>query len=914
MSKSRTLQGITPERWQQVKRIATEALERDPATRAAFVAQACAGDATLQREVNLLLAQDAQSIDELAADARTQMQTEHDPRLIGQRLGAYQILSEIGRGGMGAVYLAQRVDGQFDKKVAIKILKRGTDTDEVLRRFRAERQILARLEHPNIARLLDGGVTDEGLPYFIMEYVAGKPLKEFCLTNAPSIDERLRLFLKICAAVQFAHQNLIVHRDLKPGNILVTEDGEPKLLDFGIAKLLAPGDDALQVTMMEHQRLTPAYASPEQVRGEAITTGSDIYALGTLLYEILTGQNAHRFSTPHPQPTELLRVVAEQEPLRPSAAASDAPTQCRLRGDLDNIILKALRKEPARRYDSVGSLAEDIRRHLENRPVLARQDTLSYRASKFIQRNKLGVAAAVLILLSLLAGVIATSWEAHQARLDKRQTERRFAQVRKLAHSILFDYHDDIAALPGSTKVRARLVRDALEYLDNLSREAGNDTSLLRELAAAYAKVAAVQGGAATSSHALLSLSNLGDTKGALESQLKAMTIWERVSELESTNRTAQQGLATCYGELAFEYLTLGRPDKTVEYEHKAIPLLTSLLVADPASEDLQFLLLVEYLGMSKALGNPGVPNLGDRKGALEYKNKAQVVAEKLVADHPTNVDYQLPLGSLHNMAALMTNDPKEALSESLKTIAIYEGLVKTDAPNTTYRRQLAVELGNAASFMLKLEDKSGALEKVKQAQGVYESLMQADPNDASIRGSAALNYRKLGSALGANGDHAGALGNFQKAQQMFAELVAQDPNNAEFRRQWAYAYLAMSRFHLEAGEVDNAVASATQGIKVEEVLVVASPTNTNAQNTLTLLYSQLGESEAKLASNTGTSIANQDDAWRAAKQAFQKSLDIYQAMKSKGTLAAADAGKADELAREIARCNAALQRYESLR
>ncbi len=228
----------------------------------------------------------------------------------GRRIGSYELVRELGRGGMGTVWLAKRADQQFDKLVAIKLLKRGTDTDEVLRRFQAERRILARLEHPNIARLIDGGETDDGLPYFIIEFVNGLSITEFCRTKRLTIDERLRLFLRVCAAVQVAHQNLIVHRDLKPANILITDEGEPKLLDFGIAKLLSNDGDAFEITTADRQHLTPAYASPEQVRGGSVTTVSDIYALGALLYEILTGQNAHRFSTSHPTPTELLRVVS----------------------------------------------------------------------------------------------------------------------------------------------------------------------------------------------------------------------------------------------------------------------------------------------------------------------------------------------------------------------------------------------------------------------------------------------------------------------------------------------------------------------------------------------------------------------------------------------------------------------------
>ena len=551
---------MTPERFRQVKAIVTEASEEDSITnRAELVALRCGGDQALVQDVESLLAETTGTIESYAAGAAGALRKDFPSLAAGRRIGAYAIVREIGRGGMGAVYLAGRADDEFEKEVAIKLLKRGTDTDEVLRRFRTEREILARLEHPNIAHLIDGGTTGDGLPYFVMEYVAGIPVTNFCRDQELSVEARLQLFLKICAAVQFAHQNLVVHRDLKPANILITPEGEPKLLDFGIAKLLALDDTAPVVTLVDHQHLTPGYASPEQVRGDPITTVSDVYALGALLYELLSGKNAHCFPKLHPSPTELLRVVAEQIPRRPSAVATNPQTIRRLKGDLDNIVLKALRKEPNRRYADVGSFAEDVRRHLGHFPVHARKDTARYRAGKFIRRNRLAVTAAVLIFLALAGGL-------YIARLERAKAVRRFKQVRELAHSVLFDYHDSIAALPGSTAVRQRLVQDALKYLNNLSREAGNDRSLLRELAEAYDKVAAVQGSAASSTGGtLLSAANLGDTQGALTSYGKALAIREKLLRIDPANKSNLQELARGYHRIAATYLFSGPPAKTIE-------------------------------------------------------------------------------------------------------------------------------------------------------------------------------------------------------------------------------------------------------------------------------------------------------------------------------------------------------------
>jgi non-specific serine/threonine protein kinase/serine/threonine-protein kinase len=898
--------------WQQAKEIVADALEEESTTaRIALVARRCGTDERLKQEVESLLDQTTGPLETCADDVSPPLRPESLTLETGLRIGAYAIIRELGRGGMGAVYLAERADGEFKKQVAIKLLKRGTDTDEVLRRFRAEREILARLEHPFIARLFDGGTSEDGLPYFVMEYVAGSTVKDFCAAKALSLEDRLRLFLKICDAVQFAHQNLIVHRDLKPANILITGQGEPKLLDFGIAKLLAPGDGNISLTLADQQRLTPAYASPEQVRGDQITTVSDVYSLGSLLYELLTGNNAHHFSTLHPSPTELLRVVGEQVPQRPSAAATDAFTSRKLRGDLDNIILKALRKEPARRYASVDAFAEDIRRHLESLPVRARKDTVAYRASKFMQRHKLGVAAAALIALALIAGSITTAWQAHQARVEKAKAEQRFNQVRKLAHSVLFDYHDAIAALPGSTLVRQQLVKDALEYLDNLSKEAGTDRGLLRELADAYEKVAAVQGGIAISKRgALLSSSNLGDTRGAIASLSKALAIREKLGALEPNNRDIRNELAFCYSTLAGSYLLSGSPEKAIEYLHKSTPLLESSLAVEPSNEELQYKLCAAYVVWAKALGVSGVPNLGDTKGALEYMSKAETIGERLNTQFPTNLDYQVLLGIIHNaLGFLFSSEGKqnEELQEYLKAVDIDRALLKADPGNTAYRRELAVQLGNAGGTMVRLGDKSGALEKVKEALSIYESLAAADPNDGSIRRNLAVGYRNVGVALGTN-DPAGALSNFHKALQIFAELNAKDPNNADLRRQWAYCYLAQGRFQSEADDLNAAIESDLQGIKIDEALVASSPTNASARNTLAQLYEKLGSHHAKLAAKLDASTGKHTERWRAAKEAYEKSLDLYQDMKSKGKLSPADAGKPDEIAQEIAKCDVALR------
>jgi eukaryotic-like serine/threonine-protein kinase len=438
---------IDPQRWDRLKTILGEALEQDSsAARIALVERQCGQDtdlleeaASLLVEAEALLKEHTDSFEDCAHNAASTFWQEGPPRG-GERVGAYVIVRELGRGGMGTVFLAERADGQFEKQVAIKILNPGADTAEILRRFRAERQILARLDHPNIARLLDAGTTDDGLPYFIMDYIVGAPVTRLAVAQELSTRQRLELFLKICAAVEFAHRNLVVHRDIKPSNILANAEGEPRLLDFGIAKLLAK--DESQLTGEAQQHLTPICASPEHAKGDPITVATDIYSLGALLYEMLSDQKPHRFSTARPTREELALVVGEQVPPPPSAVTSDAQTARLLRGDLDAIVLFAMHKEPEMRYATVADLAADIRRHLAREPVVARHPTLGYRAKCLVERNgsRLVASAAVVIVL---AGVLFAFWARSQ------QNAREAAGMRARGVSApASDTRKSIAVLP----------------------------------------------------------------------------------------------------------------------------------------------------------------------------------------------------------------------------------------------------------------------------------------------------------------------------------------------------------------------------------------------------------------------------------------------------------------------------------
>jgi serine/threonine-protein kinase len=417
--------------WQQVEEVFWSALEQTAENRAAYVQSACAGDENLRAEVEAMLRSHEQAGDFMGQPAyqmNAQLLDQETGALqIGETFGDYRILSLLGEGGMGEVYLAE--DTKLDRKVALKLVKSGLGRANLLRHFRREEKILAGLTHPNIARLYGGAVTPDGIPYFVMEYVEGERVDRYCDARRLKLPERLQLFRKICSAVSYAHQHLVIHRDIKPANIRVTAEGEPKLLDFGIAKLVDPQTESVaEPTMTLQSVMTPEYASPEQVRGEGVTTTTDIYSLGVVLYELLTGQRPYRIKSRRPD--EVARAISEEEPQRPSTAVTkqNQPSVIlnprSLRGDLDNIVLMAMRKEPSRRYASVAQFSEDIRRHVEGLPVIARKDTVGYRSAKFIRRYRVGVAAAMLVALAIVAGLIAALWEARQARAQRDVAQR----------------------------------------------------------------------------------------------------------------------------------------------------------------------------------------------------------------------------------------------------------------------------------------------------------------------------------------------------------------------------------------------------------------------------------------------------------------------------------------------------------
>jgi eukaryotic-like serine/threonine-protein kinase len=826
---------VNLEKWEQVKQLLGSALEQAPGERKAFLRAACGSDDALRGELEALLA---------AYDSEKSVSTEslhgapgNAAEIAGTQIGTYRVIRQIGVGGMGAVYLAVRADDTFNKRVAIKLVQTGVDTEEILRRFRDERQILATFDHPNIAKLLDGGTTGQGLPYFVMDYVEGTRIDEYSESHKLNVSERIRLFRGVCSAVQYVHQNLVVHRDLKPSNILVTPEGVPKLLDFGIAKLLKPEmfTSLMDATRAEFRLMTPGYASPEQVRGEPVTTASDVYSLGVILYELLTSCRPYRIKTD--SPAEMLRAVCEQDPEKPSTAVARPQTagqnrktltpeiiaagrgtlpeklQKQLSGDLDTIVAKALRKEPQRRYASVEQLSEDLRRHLEGLPVSAHRDTWNYRAGKFIRRNKAGVAAAALISISLVGGVLATTWQARVARAERANAQQQFNDVRKLASSFLFEFHDAIQNLAGSTPARKLVVQRALQYLGKLTERAHGDAGLKRELAEAYLRVGDVQGNPYAA--------NLGDTTGAVASYNQALQISQSLITVNAKDSEARRYLARSYRSLGEVLPVLGRPTEGVADLRKASELLERMTAADPGNQKLGAELANCYQALGDLQGHSGLENLGDPAAALASYRKALAIYQAQASGQQNVKDarrglavIQMRIGDLE----MSRGDEKEGVGEYRDALGILEELAASDPANADFSRVLALgyqKVGGAEE-----ETNPGeALKNYAKAASINERLMKADPNNAQAGMSLAITLRYTGDLQAKRGERANALANYERVLQILERLAAAEPRNILIQGRYAEMLVFTSDLVARSGRLDEARHMTTRSLAITREL-----------------------------------------------------------------------------------------------
>jgi tetratricopeptide (TPR) repeat protein len=813
----------------KVEEVFVQSIALKPAERAILLDRECAGDDALRREVESLLDHDGSSeraLDEVFRAAALELLS--DP-LVGERVGAYRIVGELGHGGMGAVYLAVRADDAFSKRVAIKVIKRGMDTNAMLESFFKERQILANLDHPYIARLMDGGSTSGHQPFFVMEYVEGRAIDEFRTAQKLSVEQTCRLFQRVCEAVSYAHRNLVVHRDLKPGNILITADGSPKLLDFGVAKLLSAGPaESSTLTRLAPRPFTPEYASPEQIRGLPVNTSTDVYSLGAVLYELLTGARPHG------------------DPARPSSLNRKVPQ------DLDNILLMALRTEPERRYSSVEQFGADLGRFLDGQPVLARQDSFGYHAGKYVLRHRFGIATAALVAASLITGTAVAIRAAGQAQAAQRiaekeralaeehsrqvdlarestkrehqvavreaanargaqaRAEQRLTQLVGLANRTLFDVHSAIERLQGATEARRAIVKTTLDYLKDLARDAPDDDRLRLALAVAYMRVGDVQGNP--------NIASLGDTAGALESYSRAQGF---LAPLPPPSRATMETLETL-AELTFTrasvLTTAGQSAEGFRVIQQAAPWTAELGRRRPDSE---LPATIDQMAMSALQSS-------HPDEAAKYGRQAIQAYEKLVGRDPNRLETKLDLSATHSILAAIIRpaDLQEALIHYHESVRIREELAAQRPDNADFRRKLMIAYGQTANalwdpYSVSLQDAEGAAVYYTKALAMAKQLRQADPVNRVAQYDLAAAELRL-AALPAGGKDARAL--LIDARGLLEPLAKADPKSLRYLRNLSMVYEHLGANFLAEGKQQESLEEYRKSLASSDKVLLAEP------------------------------------------------------------------------------------------
>jgi len=799
---------VEADRWQRVKEIFSDALDKPAADRPAYLDAACGDDAGLRAEVDSLLgAHDTTGdfIEKPAAQRALGIPPEVGPvSWIGRRVGDYRLVEEVGRGGMSEVYKAVRDDDEYHKEVAVKVLRRGYDTKALLKRFKIEVQILATLDHPNIARLLDAGSTPEGLPYLVMDYIQGRPIDDYCSFHRLGVRGRLDLFRQLCSAVQYVHQHLMVHGDLKCSNVLVSDKGTVKLLDFGIARLLNPTPSlAADHKLTGVLALTPEFASPEQIRGGPITTSSDVYSLGVVLYRLLTGVLPHRArgSGPSEFSFDLATQIVEQDALTPSVTAKAHENgetlgfARQLRGDLDNVLLMALERNPAKRYSSVERFDDDIRRHIEGFPVAARSASYVYQLTKFVGRHKAGITAIMLLVVTLVGGIFSTTRQARIAEIERERAERHFDEVRKLANVFMFDVHGAIADLPGSTPARQMLVENSLTYLEALAAESDAEPTLQRELASAYEKVGDVQGGFRNA--------NLGDVAGAISSHRKALAMRQALVARAPQDRELRRELLRSYGKLSEILGGDGDFDGAVENARQAARLAQQLVAATDATVEDRRNFGTAYLSLGTQLVR--MDQVGD---GLLFMKQGAAVLEALVADEPRDVvtrrNLALTYGRIAETLLDTTDRYAEAYQLQERGFEMVEGLAKEDPRSSRISKISGYALMGMGEALARLGRPREALQKQLQAVELLRATFDADPRNEVARYDTAY-------ALGEASDTDIALGDLASAERRLTDALAilsRAANIADLELNDTKVLLGMNYFRLGRTHAARALAA----------------------------------------------------------------------------------------------------------
>lgn len=874
---------MNSQRWERTKRLFQQALEiAEPANRLAFLHQQCGHDQALRDEVEALLdAHDTspgfleQPAIEEAASVASQ---EHEARMHGRRIGPWRIQRLLDHGGMGSVYLAERAAGGFEQTAALKLLRPGLVSAEVVQRFEQERQILASLDHPDIAGLLDGGNTEEGQPWLAMEYIQGEPIDQWCNRHRLDVGARVDLLRRVAEAVQYAHQKLVVHRDLKPSNILVTANGEPRLLDFGIAKLLRVDDDAHLTSATASPMLTPDYASPEQVRGDPVTTATDVYALGILLYRLLAGSPPYHVTATSPR--DLLTKVCDEVPLRPSATlrkllhedpakaatiASERGSRPKrllraLSGDLDTLVMTALRKEAVRRYATPGLLATDLSRWQRALPINARPDSVKYRSGKFIRRHKAGLTATVLVILALVGGLGAAVWQADRATRAQQLAEARFNDVRQLANTLVFDLHDAIADLPGSTHARQLLVKSALEYLKKLRHHAAGEPDLLRDLAAAWVKIGDVQGHPEKPS--------LGNLEGALQSYRQALALRRELVAKQPSSPQARYQLANALDRVAMALWWQDHTDAALKHYHLALDARRKATDLGGNGPKYQRGLAATHEGLARVLAW----NQQLDKAMAGYQVAVPIREAQLRAD-PDNPQRARELAKALNLRghAQSLLDSTQAIKDHQRAIAVTEKALERSANDPRLVLALVRSRTRLGQTLKHFKRHDEAIAEHRKALAAARKLVASDPNDTNARMMLAWSEQAFAESCYFAERLKCAAAHAQPALALHQQLAAENPANKSLKEDIAVGYLTVAKVRSLQGHHDLAEAAYREALKVEQQRLDANPDAASLHSAIAGIHLNLGENEYARAMESKLSP-------KAHRAALTEALEQYRA------------------------------------
>jgi serine/threonine protein kinase len=773
---------------------------------------------------------------------------------IGTRFGRWNVVRPIGRGGMGLVFEVERADGVVRQRAALKLIKRSLDDRSIIARFNTERQILAQLDHPSIGRLIDAGASQQGRPYLVMEYIDGVPLDDWCDEQALDVDRRIVLFNEICAAVHYAHQHLVVHRDLKPSNILVTADGTPKLLDFGISKLIeSDGSSAASAETIDASALlTPRYASPEQLTGAPISTASDVYSLGVLLFELLTGSTPYR--TRNDSLVEMMRAVMHEEPSQPSlavtrskkfiatgretAAASKASEQLeqglldakdddgtngdgtgddvrrrlarRLRGDLDHILLKALAKNPAERYESVAALRDDIVRHLAHEPISAAPPSWSYRATKFVRKHRSAVSFAAILALAIVglsAVAVREAYRADRARevaeANRVIAEKRFEETRSLAKAMLFELDDAIAT--GPTKAREQLVRTALTYLDRLSQDRLSP-DLERDVAEGYERISDILGNQGSD--------NLGRSAEARQYLQKALDIRRRLAASAPDDLQNVAGLIGVNDKLGFMARYAGAPLEAAQYFADATKAATRQVELKPDDTKAMLTLFGRRRTEAMVRFSPGRPSLHRFDEAVRGLQSLVADMDSYAKTHPPTPRLAFVTEVIvSDLAGLqrLNGDAAGALRSAQRSLALCEAAQLAHPDDPGAKRDLAIAQRRVGDSLLELGRVDEGMAMLQRSMKLREALFAADPTNARADRDLAIGHSMIGYAYDLGGHPREALPEYEAWAKQADAALKREPVNIGHQLDLAQAYWSIAEQHLALGQDALALSEARQ-------------------------------------------------------------------------------------------------------